>query len=127
MLRVGLLLFVSLMTFNLGSVSVKAAGSAKSPYTLFELSCSKNQRATGCAAPFRQCDLGVDRDIVQTCQYSAKKQRCPDFTWEKCCATNCFLRAGKTMKGTQACMEECGDSAGSRVYWPKAKKKTKFN
>lgn len=120
MLHISRLLVFIFFAVSICSPAASAASSKKSPYTLFELSCKKNQRATGCAAPFRQCDLGVDTNIADTCKISAKNQRCPDFSWEKCCAANCYLRAGNTMKGTEACMDQCGDSIGSRIYWPKA-------
>jgi len=117
MLRTASAIFAAAMILFLGGTFADAASPKKSSYDLFDLSCAKNQRATGCAAPYRQCDFGVDKDIVETCKISARNQRCPDFSWEKCCATNCFLRAGKKHKGTQACIDECSDVAESRIYW----------
>jgi hypothetical protein len=119
MLRTASTFLVAALFFFFSSTYAEAAPAKKSPYDLFNLSCAKNQRATGCAAPYRQCDFGVEADIVDTCKISAKNQRCPDFSWEKCCATNCFLRAGKKHKGTQACIDECSDVTASRVYWLK--------
>lgn len=116
MLRRASTFLVAAMFFFLSGSYSEAAPAKQSPYDLFNLSCSKNQRATGCASPYRQCDFGVEKDIYDTCMISAKNQRCPDFTWEKCCATNCYLRAGKKHKGTQACIDECSDPTAGRMY-----------
>jgi hypothetical protein len=96
---------------------------ARSGSSIFDVDCSAKQRATGCMAPYKTCETGVRKNIVATCMMSAKFQRCPDFGWEKCCAANCYLRAGKNTSKMGQCMEECGSSAASAHYWPKAPKK----
>ena len=94
---------------------------------LFALSCKSNERATGCTAPFRQCEIGIrfnpndpfnEVDVIDTCRLSAKFKRCPDFSWEKCCATNCYIRNGKKFDGIGECIEGCGLSPASNVFWP---------
>jgi hypothetical protein len=123
MLRKASAFIVAAMFLFLGGSIAQAAAKKTSPYDLYNLSCSKNQRATGCASPYRQCDFGVEQNIIDTCKLSAEHQRCPDFSWEKCCATNCYLRAGKKHKGTQACIDECSEITASRIYWLKDKGK----
>lgn len=98
---------------------------ASSPPSLFDLNCKKNERATGCMLPYAQCEVGVQTSIVETCSMSAQLNRCPDFGWEKCCAANCYLRAGKRTSKMGACMEECGRAADSGHYWPAAPSKKK--
>lgn len=95
---------------------------------LFQLKCAANERATGCTQPFQQCALGTPpKSVVQTCLKSARAPACPNFSWEKCCATNCFLRKGGIdpdgtirLTGMDKCMEQCGSAPASRVFWAKA-------
>lgn len=96
----------------------RAVKSVPQPNKLFhQLNCSRTDRATGCAVPYRQCDLGGgDLDIVSACQLSASNQRCPDFSWEKCCATNCYLRGGNK------CMDECNAATEATAFSPDAVK-----
>jgi len=112
-----LFLFIALVGGSYSSISL--AGKAPS---LYDVNCKASERATGCMAPFKQCELGVKKSVAATCMMAARRNNCPDFGWEKCCAANCYLRAGKKTSKMGACMDECGKASASTHFWPKAPK-----
>lgn len=104
------------------------ADSKSAPSKFFQIKCTTNERATGCTAPYPRCAKGTDQQsIVTTCMRSAGEKLCPDFSWEKCCAANCFIRKGGVdsdgvvrLTGMNECMNECLAAPAAQVFWPKA-------
>jgi len=99
---------------------VGSTGAFAKSAKLFDIQCKSDERATGCLAPYNQCEFGTEKDVIATCRLSAKYQRCPDFGWEKCCAANCYIRADRKVRKMGKCMEECTASPLGLVFWPKA-------
>ncbi len=119
MFRASRFFFLLLVLVGGGYTSESFANKAPS---LYDVDCKSTERATGCMAPFQQCEVGVMKSVAATCMMAAQGNRCPDFGWEKCCAANCFLRAGKKTSKMGACMEECGKASAASHLWPKAPK-----
>lgn len=94
-------------------------------YTLFDdLTCAPTHHATGCTAPYPKCVPGFPyKDAVKYCKIEAREQKCPDFSWEKCCATNCFLLNSQSFgPPMNRCLERCGSVPEARFYFPNTNK-----